>query len=178
MTSSWFFLSTLNYDARWTTHQILEPSRLCHIQSLPPALSKLLCTYSNWDHIRFLPELDLPPVCTVMYSTFLSSRINEGTLTYAIIAFPHVVTWLEILAHFSWNFDKWQLACHFCLCARLSFFLCVRLSVRTDYHVIFIFKCFSKFCREIKFWLKSDKINGNFTCKPAYICDNISFNST
>ena len=25
MTSSWFFLSTLNYDARSTTHQILQP---------------------------------------------------------------------------------------------------------------------------------------------------------
>ena len=28
MTSSWFFLSTLNYDARWTSHQIMEYSVL------------------------------------------------------------------------------------------------------------------------------------------------------
>jgi hypothetical protein len=72
-------------------------------------------------------------VCTVMCSTFFSSGTIEGTLTYVIVAFPHVATWLEILSNFSWNFDKWQLACHFCLsvclCVRLSVFLCVRLSV-------------------------------------------------
>ena len=29
MTSSWFFLSTLNYDARSTTHQIFQSDKRC-----------------------------------------------------------------------------------------------------------------------------------------------------
>ena len=36
MTSSWFFLSTLNYDARSTTHQMrfVSPSRKFHDEEL------------------------------------------------------------------------------------------------------------------------------------------------
>jgi hypothetical protein len=115
--------------------------------------------------------------CIVMYSTFCSSRTNGGTLTYVIVAFPRVVTWLEILSHFSWNFGKWQLACHFCQSVRQSIYLSVRPSVRPDgFSWNFIFKYFSKFCPEIQFWLKSEKINGHLTCRPTHIYDNISLN--
>ena len=37
MTSSWFFLSTLNYDARSTTHQIYIKRNLKNRVSLPTA---------------------------------------------------------------------------------------------------------------------------------------------
>ena len=34
MTSSWFFLSTLNYDARSTTHQLLHYFQLVHLKTV------------------------------------------------------------------------------------------------------------------------------------------------
>jgi hypothetical protein len=66
MTSSWFFLSTLNYDARSTTHQILyfeighglEPKELMLIFRCPPKEGKdqtvktVLCVASKTEDIQ------------------------------------------------------------------------------------------------------------------------------
>ena len=46
MTSSWFFLSTLNYDARSTTHQIYWKC-LLHHQSMD--------VWVSWERLQFLP---------------------------------------------------------------------------------------------------------------------------
>ena len=55
MTSSWFFLSTLNYDARSTTHQIYLTVYLFldlfndgnYVEPLLPELGEILFEFSN-----------------------------------------------------------------------------------------------------------------------------------
>ena len=58
MTSSWFFLSTLNYDARSTTHQIYR-----HSISIKMAVSLKTCTREEQRSvIRFLRSEGVKPI--------------------------------------------------------------------------------------------------------------------
>ena len=50
MASSWFFLSTLNYDARSTTHRIY-----IHVQSLPDLHNLKLCNFGDVSAPIFFP---------------------------------------------------------------------------------------------------------------------------
>ena len=65
MTSSWFFLSTLNYDARSTTHQIILVS--CNSVIMMQSYIQLLnapcsLTYAQGDgDLEVIPHLDLNP---------------------------------------------------------------------------------------------------------------------
>jgi hypothetical protein len=77
-----------------------------------------------------------------------------------------------------------------CLCAKvqettISFVMSVRSYLCSEdlgFHSMGLieigyFSAFRKSIEKIQISLKSDKIDGYFTCKPMYIYDNISLNS-
>ena len=70
MTSSWFFLSTLNYDARSTTHQIYVvrnlPLPICIVSLYDPVRCLFLCYCFYIVPREFAVSLDLKNVWTMM----------------------------------------------------------------------------------------------------------------
>ena len=90
MTSSWFFLSTLNYDARSTTHQIhlvvcltTDPKRVHHtVQSRASSFKwdyPLLPLRSYGSFLRLLPRLPFTSIPTFYLS--LSNLLQKAVAT-------------------------------------------------------------------------------------------------
>ena len=86
MTSSWFFLSTLNYDARSTTHQILTPilTPTTHVSSPAPRQKphELLPYYMRfWDHTQIHTSHSEVPLSTCVRAVAETATWQHTTFT-------------------------------------------------------------------------------------------------
>jgi hypothetical protein len=105
------------------------------------------------------------------YRVLETKLLPDGITTFAI---ANVDTWMPKPPVKPRKATIGFVLCFFCLSVRMEKFG----YHWTDLHEILYFTIFRKSVKKIQVSLKSDKNNVYFTCRPMYIYNNISLNSS
>ena len=127
MTSTWFFLSTLNYDARSTTHQIYNlivslqscnrTRKLCDVQTGSDSVMTFLAKFRpyTWLRIMSVSLFSLGKLMAVKYHALCAkfsherdlwkSRFREGQWsTWRLL----LISWMRLRTACSWVINIWD----------------------------------------------------------------------